>query len=199
MYGKDHSKLTYLDSKIAGCSSLKLHGICTFFKPIIENGDLDWLDAANITVPKGEDCGYRAFMESVDVLVMGRASFEKVLSFGDWPYERKPVVVLSSHSLEVAVALQDRVSHCNSSPQALCASLAQEGVERIYLDGGITIQSFLAAGLVDDLTITVIPVLLGQGRPLFGALPADIALKISTSKTYEFGFAQVTYQVVKDE
>lgn len=164
-----------------------------------ENGDLDWLDAANKTVPKAEDCGYRAFMESVDVLVMGRASFEKVLSFGDWPYERKPVIVLSSHPLEIPVALQDRVSHCNMSPQALCACLSQEGVEHIYLDGGITIQSFLAAGLVDELTITVIPVLLGQGRPLFGALPADIPLKIIDSKTYDFGFTQVTYRVVKGE
>ena len=164
-----------------------------------ENGDLDWLDAANKTVPKAEDCGYRAFMESVDVLVMGRASFEKVLSFGDWPYERKPVIVLSSHPLEILVALQDRVSHCNMSPQALCARLSQEGVERIYLDGGITIQSFLAAGLVDELTITVIPVLLGRGRPLFGVLPADIPLKIIGSKTYDFGFTQVTYRVVKGE
>ena len=113
-----------------------------------ENGDLDWLDAANKTVSKGEDCGYRAFMESVDVLVMGRASFEKGLSFGDWPYERKPVVVLSSYSLEVPVALQDSVSHCNSSPQALCAHLAKRGLSAFILMAVSLFSRFWRQGLL---------------------------------------------------
>ncbi|MBN4054240.1 dihydrofolate reductase [Nitrospira defluvii] len=140
-----------------------------------ENGDLDWLDAANKTVSEGEDCGYVAFMDSVDVLVMGRNTYEQVLSFGDWPYQNKPVIVLSSKPLEISASIRDTVSYSSESPKDLCLRLSQEGVKRIYIDGGITIQGFLSAGLVNDITITLIPVVLGSGKPLFGALDNDIS------------------------
>ena len=160
-----------------------------------ENGDIDWLNAANETVTKGEDCGYAVFMESVDVLVMGRNTYEQVLSFGEWPYQNKPVIVLSSKTLGIPVSLGDIVTHSSESPKQLCARLAQEGVKRINIDGGITIQGFLAEGLVSDITITLIPVVLGSGKSLFGQLENDISVKHITTKTYDFGFVQVTYQV----
>ena len=139
-----------------------------------KDGNLDWLDAANETVPAGEDCGYREFMQSVDALVMGRKTFEKVLSFGEWPYGNTAVTVLSRNPISFANSLPDAVKHSSEDPKTLCNRLANEGVKHIYVDGGITIQRFLSEGLVDEILITVIPVLLGEGIPLFGSLSQDI-------------------------
>ena len=158
-------------------------------------GELDWLDAANATVPEGEDCGYSAFMDSIDVLIMGRNTYEKVFSFGTWPYGRKPVIVLSRHTMEIPDALTPTVSHSSESPTALCDRLSQEGAQRLYIDGGNTIQRFLAEGLIHDLTITIIPIILGNGIPLFGHIDKDIFLKPITTKCYEWGFIQLTYEV----
>ena len=165
-----------------------------------ENGDLDWLIQASANVPKDEDCGYNAFMDTVDVLVMGRNTYEKVLSFGvDWPYE-KHVIVLSRRELEVPEALYGKVSHSSEAPNVLVARLKRQGVKRIYLDGGITVQRFLNAGLVDDLCITVIPILLGCGKSLFNQSDRDVSatkLKLIESKAYDFGFVQSHYEVVR--
>lgn len=134
-------------------------------------------------------------MNSVDVLVMGRHTFEKVLSFGQWPYGDKPVIVLSSRTLEIPTHLTSTVQHSSESPEELFQRLSKKGLQRLYIDGGITIQRFLAAGLIHDLTITVIPVLIGNGKPLFGDLTTDIELKHITTKIYDFGFIQSNYQV----
>ncbi len=160
------------------------------------DGGLDWLDAANATVPEGEDCGYAAFSESVDAMIMGRNTYEKVLSFGQWPYT-KPVIVLSRNKMVIPEELRSTVSHSSESPQELCDRLSSEGVKQLYIDGGITIQRFMAAGLVDDLTITLIPVILGEGIPLFGGLEQDIPLKHVSTTSYDFGFVQLVYEVVK--
>lgn len=160
-------------------------------------GELDWLDAANATVPDGEDCGYRAFIESIDILIMGRKTYEQVLSFDNWPYGRKPVIVLSRNKIKIPDQLAQTVSHSSESPTDLGDRLSKEGAKRLYIDGGITIRRFLAEGAIDDLTITVIPVLLGSGIPLFGDLNKEIPLKHIATKTYDFGFVQLTYEVVK--
>lgn len=160
-----------------------------------ENGDLDWLDAANATIPKGEDCGYFQFMESVDILVMGRKTYEKVLSFGMWPYGSTPVIVLSSNKIDFKNDPNQYVSCSSESPKELCARLANKGIKRLYIDGGKTIQSFLAENLITDLTITVIPVIIGQGIPLFSNLEKDIALEHVATKTFDFGFVQSIYNV----
>ena len=162
-----------------------------------EDGSLDWLDAANATVPEGEDCGFVSFMNSVDALVMGRNTYEKVLSFGQWPYENKPVIVLSSRALEIPPNLRDSVEHSSESSEELYERLLNTGLNRLYVDGGLTIQRFLAAGLINDLTITVIPILLGKGKSLFGHLEKDIVLRHISTKAYDFGFTQSTYEVAK--
>jgi len=158
------------------------------------DGNLDWLDKANLSVPEGEDCGYVSFMSSVDVLVMGRNTFEKVLSFGGWPYEKK-VIVLSSNNLEIPENLKKRVYSSAETPEELCNRLAADGIKRIYVDGGSVIQSFLAGGLITDITITVIPVLIGSGISLFGNTVKDIELEHISTKSYEFGFVQNKYVV----
>ena len=160
-----------------------------------ENGELDWLYAADATVPEGEDCGYIEFMATVDVLVMGRKTYEKVLSFGMWPYGKKTVIVLSSKKIEFPNDFGQNVSCSSESPRELCERLANEGAKRLYIDGGITIQRFLAEGLINDIAITVIPVILGSGIPLFANAGKDISLKHVATKTYDFGFVQLTYEV----
>ncbi|NEP13623.1 MAG: dihydrofolate reductase [Symploca sp. SIO2C1] len=162
------------------------------------DGKLDWLDAANATVPEGEDCGYHAFFESIDFLIMGRKTYEQVLSFGKWPYGTKPVIVLSRNKIAIPEQLAQTVSDSSESPKDLCERLSKVGAKRLYIDGGITIQRFLAEGMINDLTITVIPVILGSGIPLFGNLKKDITLKHLATKTYDFGFVQLSYEVVKD-
>ncbi|MDJ0705226.1 MAG: dihydrofolate reductase family protein [Leptolyngbyaceae cyanobacterium MO_188.B28] len=161
------------------------------------DGAIDWLDEANAMVPEGEDCGYQAFMTTVDVLIMGRNTYEQVLSFGQWPYGDKPVIVLSRQPLQIPNELAQTVSRSSESPKALCHRLAKEGANRLYIDGGVTIQRFLTEGLIDDITITIIPIILGGGKSLFGPLEQDIALKQAATKTFDFGFVQITYEVLR--
>ena len=160
-----------------------------------ENGDIDWLNDANATVPEGEDCGYQPFMASVDVLIMGRKTYEQVLSFGSWPYGQTRVIVMSRSPIQFPAELPACVTHSAAMPRMLYDRLVNEGAQHLYIDGGVTIQRFLAAGLIDELTITIIPILLGEGTPLFGPLGKDIHLTHISSHTYDFGFIQLKYAV----
>ena len=160
-----------------------------------EDGTLDWLDAANARVPEGEDCGYVPFLDSVDALIMGRNTYEKVLTLGPWPYRGKPVIVLSRRHLKIPVDLRKTVEHSSESPKELFDRFSEEGFKRLYIDGGTTIRRFLTEGLINDITITVSPVIIGRGISLFGGLNQDISLKHINTKIYDFGFIQSTYQV----
>jgi dihydrofolate reductase len=159
------------------------------------DGAIDWLEQANATVPAGEDCGYSTFMASIDALVMGRASFEKVLSFPAWPYEDKPVYVLSASMRRLPPGTPATVSLLSAPPEEVVRIASAAGHRHLYVDGGRTIQAFLAAGLVSELTITVVPVLIGSGIPLFGKLPADVGLRLLSSRTFPFGFVQSHYSI----
>lgn len=161
-----------------------------------EDGSLDWLDRANAMLPPGEDCGYQAFMADIDAVVMGRRTFELVLTFPDWPFGELPVVVLSRRGIALPERIPGSVSVSDETPAALVARLSAQGLKRLYIDGGQTIQGFLAAGLIDALTITVIPVLLGGGRPLFGPLVADVRLEHVATQAFVFGFVQQRYHIV---
>jgi len=152
--------------------------------------DLDWLPPGG-----GEEHGYEAFMATVDALVIGRRTYEKVLTFDTWPYGEKPVVVLSTRPL--APAPPEAVVECMSgAPAEIVSRLAARGVRHIYVDGGITIQRFLEAGLIQRLIITRIPVLLGSGIPLFGPLQRDIVLQHVGTRQYASGMVQSEYVVV---
>lgn len=157
-----------------------------------EDGSIDWLPVATDD-GEGGDYGYGAFMASVDVLVMGRNTFETALGFGEWPYEGKPVVVLSSRPLNIPEALQNKVWWVAGAPADIVAWLEQQGFQHGYVDGGETIQGFLRAGLVNQLIVTRVPLLLGQGRPLFGGLPEDLRLKHVRTKSYPTGLVQSEY------
>jgi dihydrofolate reductase len=162
------------------------------------DGALDWLNEANAAVPDGEDCGFSAFIGSVDALIMGRKTYEQVLSFGEWPYGRTPVVVLSRNSISFPPGVPDTVTHSSEPPRDLLERLSGKGVEHVYVDGGTTIQGFLSEGLVDEITVTMIPVILGGGIPLFGSIEQDIRLTHVRTTAYDFGFVQTTYSVKKN-
>src|SRR5437868_405205 len=129
------------------------------------DGALDFLPPGG-----GEPHGYDEFMATVDALVIGRKTFETVLSFSTWPYGEKPVFVLSTCTLAPA-PLEAVVERMSGEPAEIVSQLAARGIEHVYVDGGITIQGFLRAGLIQRLIITCVPVLIGDGVPLFGALP----------------------------
>jgi dihydrofolate reductase len=154
------------------------------------DGGLDFLPADG-----GEPHGYEEFMATVDALVIGRKTFETVLGFGVWPYGDKPVIVLSTSPLAPAPpgAVVERLS---GAPADIVAQCAARGLRHIYVDGGITIQRFLAAGLIQRLIVTRVPVLIGTGIPLFGALPHDVALRHIATRQYASGLVQSEYEVV---
>ena len=154
------------------------------------NGDLEWLPPGG-----GEEHGYEAFFASVDAIVVGRGTFEKVLTFDAWPYGTKPVVVLSSRPLDRARAPGGMVEQMAGPPAEIVARLAARGFRRLYVDGGVTIQRFLRAGLIQRLIVTRVPVLIGQGIPLFGPLEADIRLRHVATRQYPSGLVQSEYAI----
>jgi dihydrofolate reductase len=157
------------------------------------DGDIVWLTSR--PVPESEDFGYAAFQDGIGAMVMGRESFEKVLTFPDWPYQL-PVVVLSRRPERVTVpeALAGKVRVSGKGPRAVLEELGAEGVARVYIDGGQTIRSFLAEGLVRRVIVTLIPVLLGEGRPLWGHGAGDRDLTLVAARSWENGFVQVEYR-----
>jgi dihydrofolate reductase len=160
-----------------------------------ENGDIDWLE--NHESDEEEDYGFVDFMKSVDVLVMGRNTWEKLLSFNTWPYGDKPLVILSSRTVNIPEHLSGTVESANLSPSGLMEKLSERGLSHAYVDGGKTIRGFLNAGLIQRLIITTIPVLLGSGIPLFGYLSHDIKWKHIRTTSYQNGFVQSEYKVLK--
>lgn len=155
------------------------------------DGGLDWLERVQL---EGEDYGYRAHMESVDTVVFGRATFDVVLGFGGpWPYVGKRVVVLSRGPARASVHGE---TYASGPLPALLDRLGAEGAQRVYVDGGQAITSFLAEGLVDELTLSVVPVVLGRGLRLFGELD-EVPLALVDSRSYASGLVQLRYRVAR--
>jgi dihydrofolate reductase len=156
------------------------------------NGDFDFLPAGG-----GEEHGYTAFMATVDALVIGRNTYDKVLTLEEWPYGRKPVIVLSSRPIGAPTSPDAVIERMEGTPAEICARLAERGLKHLYVDGGVTIQRFLEAGLIQKMTITRVPVLVGEGIPLFGALPRDIRLEHVETRTYASGLVSSEYSVIR--
>jgi dihydrofolate reductase len=161
-----------------------------------EDGSIDWLNEAGALGSEGEDYGYAGFISDIDGLVMGRNTFEQVLTFSEWPYGTTPVIVLSRSLKTLPAYLPRTVSLSAEQPPQLVQRLTSAGYHHLYIDGGRTIQGFLAAGLVNEITITIIPLLLGSGKPLFGMLAGDVRLELIRSQAYDSGFVQNHYRVL---
>lgn len=157
------------------------------------DGGIDWL---NLAAAEGEDHGYDRFMAGMDGLVMGRNTYETARSFGAWPY-KKPVVVLSrvleGHAVPRDIA--DRVRFWDCGPRDAMQRLEAEGWANAYVDGGRVIQAFLRAGLIGEMIVTRIPVLLGEGIPLFGPTNGDIALAHLRTRAFGSGLVQSHYRL----
>jgi dihydrofolate reductase len=159
-----------------------------------KDGALDWLKPAEQRLPPA-DTGYDAFMASVDYVVMGRNTFDVVLGMGESWFYSKPVYVLTTRPLQLPDRLKGKLEVGRHSPKELVDLMERRGAKRLYVDGGKTIQDFLKAGLIDDLVITQIPVLIGDGIPLFGPLGRDVKLTIESSRVLGGGAVQTTYRV----
>jgi dihydrofolate reductase len=154
------------------------------------NGDFDFLPEGG-----GEPHGYTEFIATVDVLVIGRNTFEKVLTLETWPYADKRVVVLSNRAIDAMASSGARVEQMSGPPAEILNCLAASGAQHAYIDGGITVQQFLRAGLIQRLTITRVPVLIGEGIPLFGSLPQDVKLRHLSTHAYASGLVKSEYEV----
>lgn len=169
------------------------------------DGELDFLDALDPPELDGQptDAGFGDFLASVDALAMGRNTFDKVMDLIaepdiDWPYGDLPVVVLTSRPLTVPDELEELVEATDLAPAELLDVLSSRFVEHVYVDGGLTAQSFLREGLVDEIILTTVPVLIGEGRRLFGELPNDVKLELLDTKVFSNGFLQSRYRVRAD-
>lgn len=154
------------------------------------DGALDFLPPGG-----GEPHGYEAFMASVDALVIGRKTYETVLGFDNWPYGDKPIFVMSGRPL-APYPPDAVVEHVNGSPKDVVATLAARGIRHIYVDGGMTIQGFLNARLVQRFIVTRVPVLIGTGISLFGPTTHDILLKHIATRQFASGLVQSEYEIV---
>ena len=154
------------------------------------DGSLDWLPETP------EPHGYDEFIATIDAIVIGRNTFEVVLKFGGWPYGKKPVVVLSTTMSELKLPAGAVCDLMAGTPQQLMARLTERGMKHLYIDGGVTVQGFLEAGLIQRLIVTRIPVLLGSGIPLFGPLSHDIRFAHLATRSYASGLVQSEYEVV---
>lgn len=157
------------------------------------DGGLDWLMKQDVD---GEDHGYKAFMDSVDGLIMGRATFETVLTFDEWSYDKEVIVMSRSLGPEnIPGTLKSKVRLSSQAPAEVMKSLDKEGWRRAYVDGGELVQSFLRDGLIADIILTRIPILLGSGRALFGEIRQDIDLVHDETVSYPSGLVTSKYSV----
>lgn len=156
-----------------------------------KNGGLDWLEYGHIG---DEDYGFKKFIDSVDALVLGRNTYEVVSGFDKWPYEGKKVIVLSNTLNEV----RKEAELFSGQLTDLAFMLHSEGIKRVWVDGGITVSKFLEAGLVDDITISVITMILGSGIPLFSTMNREHKCRLISTQSYPSGLVQLKYEVAYD-
>ena len=153
-----------------------------------EDGGLDWLDRFND--PSLGDYGYAAFSQSVDTLVVGRARYDTVLGFGAWPWEGKRVVVFTNRAL----ASRPEVVAASGALGPVLEALGGRGAKHVYLDGGRLVQQGLRERVVDSLTLSVMPLVLGAGRPLFTSGLPETALRLAGSQAWPNGIVQLRYE-----
>jgi dihydrofolate reductase len=179
-----------------GASSMKM----SVFVGTSLDGFIARLNGAYDFLPEGggEPHGYDEFMASVDTLLIGRKTFETVLAFEEWPYGKKRVVALSSRPIDLATvrARGATIEQMAGPPAEIAAKLAASGSQHVYVDGGITVQQFLQAGLIQSLIITRVPVLIGEGIPLFGSLTHDVKLRHVETRQYKSGLVRSEYEVL---
>ena len=152
-----------------------------------DDDSLDWLMAAGAA---GEDYGFDAFLADVDLVAMGRSTYDFIAGMDDLPYGSRPVQVFTTRDH----GPRDGFEFVAMTPSAAVARWAEEGVRRVYVDGGMLIGQFLEAGLVDDLILTVVPLLLGSGKPLFHRIATATPLRLAGCQPFPSGMVQLRYE-----
>ncbi len=140
------------------------------------DGNMDWL--TYVPIPEDDDLGFSRFMAGIDAVVMGRKTFETLIGFGTGWHYQKPGIVLSSTLEKVPAEFADHVQLANGTPAEIVNLARRQGFEKLYIDGGRTIQRFLQDDLIDEMIITEIPLLLGGGDRLFGSLEQNLGFKL---------------------
>ena len=148
--------------------------------------ELDWLERGG---GPPEDHGFAPFFASVDALLIGRRTWEVVSRFPAWPYGEKPVFVLTRRPAEG----RHGERFLQGSPAEVLAALGDAGARRVYVDGGRVVSRVLAAGLLDELTISILPVVLGRGIPLFVDAGPERWLDLASSRAFGGGMVQLRY------
>jgi len=156
-----------------------------------KNDSLDWLPSPDSKL--NLELGFEAFMDKVDVLVMGKNTFEMVRSFGiPWPYT-KPVFIVSTSITEIPQGYEDKIKLVRGNPKDILEEVHSFGYKNLYIDGGVTVQNFLKEDLIDELIITTIPVLLGDGKSLFSKLENRLDFEC-VSASVDKGIVQTHYK-----
>ena len=158
-----------------------------------ENGSREWLNVPN---PTKTDYGYNSFIEKIDAILMGRKSYEQILkSNKPFPYT-KPLFVLSNTIKTIPINLSDNIEIVNGPIKEIIEKLAQRGYKNLYIDGASTIQSFLKEGLIDEMTITTVPTIIGKGISLFGELDQTVKFEHTRAKRHENGLITCEYRKI---
>ena len=159
-----------------------------------KDGDLSWLN--EIPNPSNSDFGFSEFMERIDALIMGRNTFETVVGFGVWPYE-KPVFVLSNSLDKVPEGYEEKAKIIKGDLKSILAQMEELGKKNLYVDGGSVIRSFLKEDLIDEMIISRVPILLGEGIPLFGDLSESMKFKLIKTESYDETLVKCHYVRVR--
>lgn len=159
------------------------------------DGNVDWLNEANKKVTPGEDFGFNSFLDSVDCIVMGRKTFEQVITFNEWAYREIKMIVLTTKNIEIPNSLTGVVSTSNLCNEELMNQLIDDSIKHVYVDGGLVIQDFLSSGLVNEITVTIVPILIGKGKSFSNSLTKDLNLTHLKTTIFNFGFVQNKYKV----
>jgi dihydrofolate reductase len=167
-----------------------------------KDGSVDWLHSAGNGKALAEehaDMGFNAYLASVDCMIMGRKTLETIsdMNLNDelWPYGDLRIIVLSSTLSSPPANMKDKIELFSGDLTQLIASLEEQSHQHAYIDGGTTIQAFMQLNLLNEITITKAPVLLGEGIPLFGKINTPVKLDHAESATFENDFVQLKYRL----
>ncbi len=158
-----------------------------------DDGSIDWLLQRD---DPNEEHGYSSFIADKELIVMGRGCYEKILSFDTWPYS-VPVIVMSKQLADSTIPqeLTGKLRFTQQAPKEVMQELELQGIQKIYIDGGQLVQSFLRDGLIADMVICTVPVLIGSGRSLFGSLSSDMDFHLMSCHSFPSGLVQSTYRL----
>lgn len=155
-----------------------------------EDGDISWLEELDISM---EDAGYNEFYSTVDALVMGRKTYEMIVSFGQWPYGDKPVWVCSRNKIP---SIEDCDLQRENTPEEAYKAAEENNVKHLWLVGGGGLaSSFVESDLLTNIYLSLMPIVLGSGIKLFGDLSSAMKINKVTEKTHESGMVQLEYTI----